>query len=88
MASQEPEFVGNDRFVLGAVVDIEVVDSRVHAQLAVRSTPRRLDRRRGLGHLIAFGDADQPRAMQRGGVPDRAIGRPEQPGCRASVAPA
>jgi hypothetical protein len=65
-----------------------VVDSRVQAQLAVRSLPRRFGRRSGLGHLAAFGDADQPRAMQRGSMLDRTVGRPEQPGCRAPIPPA
>ena len=79
VALEKLEFVGDDRLVLRAVVDIEVVDTWVHAKLTLRGAPRCVDRRRGLGDLIALGDADQPRAVQCGSMADRAVRGTQQP---------
>jgi hypothetical protein len=76
VAVKESELVGDDCLVLWAVVDVEVVDARVVAQLAVRGALRGVDRWLGFGHLVISADADQPGAVQRGGVADRADGGP------------
>jgi len=73
VALEKLELVSDYRFVLRAVVDVEVVDTRVHAKLSFRGAPGRIDRRPRLGDLIAPGDADQPRAVQRGSMADRAV---------------
>jgi hypothetical protein len=88
MALEELKLVGDDRLVLRAVVDVEVVDARVDAQLTLRGAPWRIDRRPGLGDLIASGDADQPGAVQRGGVANRTVRGPQQPARGNPVAPA
>src|SRR5207248_543710 len=82
VATKESELVGDYRLVLWAVVDVEVVDTRVDTQLAVRGAPRGVDGRLGFSHLIISGDADQPGAVQRGGVADGAVRRVQEPGRR------
>ena len=72
---QEGELVGDDGLVLGAVVDVEVVDAGVGAQLAERRAARRLDRRARPRDLVGLADADKPRAVQRRGVARRVVGR-------------
>jgi hypothetical protein len=47
MAAQEGQLVGHDRLVLRAVVDVEVVDTRIDAQLPERGATSRLDRGAG-----------------------------------------
>ena len=44
MAVQKAELVGDDGFVFDAVVDVEVVDSRIDAQFAMRGAAGSLDR--------------------------------------------
>ena len=75
MAVQKAELVGDDGFVFDAVVDVEVVNSRIDAQFAMRGAAGSLDGPTGLGDLIVGGDADQPGAVQGGRMCDRAVGR-------------
>ena len=76
VAAQELDLVGDDRLVLGAVVDVEVVDAGVGAQLAQRRAPGGGDRRARLGDPVGLADADQPGAVQRRGVAGGRKGRP------------
>ena len=79
MAAKEGELVGDDRLVLRAVVDVEVIDAGIGAQLAERGPPRRRDRRSRLGDPVGLADADQPGAVQVGGVAAGTEGSAEQP---------
>jgi hypothetical protein len=88
VAVKEPKLIGDDGFVLGPVVDVEVIDARIETELAIRGAVRGVDRRLGLGDLVILGDADQPGAVQPGGVADRAVWRTQEPGRRDPVAPA
>jgi hypothetical protein len=88
MAAQEGQLVGHDRLVVRAVVDVEVVDARIDAQLPEEGATSRLDRGAGAGDLVGSADADQPRAVQSRGVDGGTVGLAEQPARRDAVAPA
>ena len=88
MAAQEGELVGDDGLVRRPVVDVEVVDAGIGAQLAPWRPLRRRDRRPRPGNAVGLADADQPGAVEAGGVPGRPVGAPEQPARGDAVAPA
>ena len=88
MTAEESDLVGNHRFELGPVVDVEMVDTGVGAQLSERGTPRRRDRRTGLGDPVGLADAEQPGAVEIGGVAGGVVGGAEQPARGDAVAPA
>jgi hypothetical protein len=57
------------------VVNIEVIDTWIDAQLTFRGHARGLNCRPRLGNLIVGSDANQPRAVKRSGMSNRTIGR-------------
>jgi hypothetical protein len=79
VATEEIELVGEERLVCGAVVDIEVIDSRVGAELTERRLAGGGDGGAGPCHAIGLADADKPGAMETPRVPGGSEGRPEQP---------
>jgi hypothetical protein len=52
VSPKEGELIGDDELVLWAVVDIEVIDSRVGLELSPRGATCRRDRRPRLGHPV------------------------------------
>src|ERR671934_2370236 len=87
MAVKKLDFVGNHRFVRGPVVNIEVIDTRIDADLALRGSLRCLNRRSRLRNLIVRSDANQPGPVKRSCMLDRGIWRTQQPGRGATVPP-
>src|SRR6188474_308287 len=88
VAAKEVDLVGDQRLVLRAVVDVEVIDTRVGAQLALRRPPCGGDRGVGPGDAVGLANANQPGAVELGRVPDRPVGPAEQPAGGNTVAPA
>src|SRR4051794_31747285 len=86
--AQEGDLVGEDRLVLGPVVDVEVIDPRIDAQLTEWSAAGRRDCLGGPGDAVGDADADEPGAMQVRCVVAGAKRRAEQPARRDAVAPA
>jgi proteasome assembly chaperone (PAC2) family protein len=87
VALEECELVADDGLVFGAVVDVEVIDSGVETQLAVRGAPGGGDGRGRSGDLVGVADADQPWAVQVLGVATWVERAAEQPSRRGAVAP-
>src|SRR4051812_21961463 len=88
VAEEELDLVRHDRLVRRAVVDVEVVDAGIGAQLSEWGTAGGGDRRAGLGDAVGLADADQPWAMQLPRVPGGSVRPPEQPARGDPVAPA
>ena len=65
MAAEEVDLVGDHGLVLGAVVDVEVVDARVGPQLACGARRAAAIAGPGLATRSASPTQTQPRAVQR-----------------------
>ena len=85
MALKKFDLVSDHRLVRRPIVNIEMIDARINAELTFRGPARRLDCRPRLGNLIVCGDANQPGAMKRGAVLDRPIWWTQQPRRRDAV---
>src|SRR6187551_4019911 len=88
MAPEEVQLVGDERLVDGTVVDVEVIDAGISPQLALRGAAGGGNRRAGLGDAVGLADADEPGAVQLGGVASGSVGAAEQPARGDAVAPA
>lgn len=73
------DLVSDYRLMGRPVVDVEVIDTRIDTDLTFRCSARRLNCGLRLGDLIIRGDANQPRAVKRGGMLYRAKWRTQQP---------
>ena len=58
-----------------AVVDVEVIDTGIDAELTLRGLARGVNCRPRLSDLILCSNANQPGTVKRGGMLDRPIGR-------------
>lgn len=79
MTAEEIELVGDEGLVGGAVVDVEVVDAGVGAQLPHGSAPRGGDRGARPSDAVGLADANEPGTVEAGGVAGGPVGAPEQP---------
>ncbi len=73
------DFIRDHGLVGRPVVDVEMIDTRVDAELTFRGLARGVYCRARFGNLVVRSHADQPRTVKRGGVPDRIVGRAQQP---------
>jgi hypothetical protein len=64
MPGKECEFVRYDCLMWRPVVDIEMVDVGIYAELAFRGSPRCVDRETRRGDLVIPRDAHQPWAVK------------------------
>lgn len=85
---EELELIGDELLVHRAIVDVEVIDAGVGAQLAFGRSPGRGDSGTRPGNAVGLADADQPGAMKLGGMANRSKRTAEQPTRRDAVAPA
>ena len=69
------DLIRDHRLVGRPVVDVEMIDTWIDAELTFRGLARRLNCRPRLGNLIVRGDKNQPGAVKRGGMSDRTIWR-------------
>jgi hypothetical protein len=69
------------------VVDVEMIDTWIDAEFTFRGLARSLNCRSRLGNLILRSDTNQPGTMKRDGMPDRTVGRTQQPGRRDPIPP-
>jgi hypothetical protein len=73
------DLVGDYCLVRWPVIDVEMIDTWIDAELTFRGSARCLYCRPRLGNLIVRGDANQPGAVKRGGMLDGPIWRTQQP---------
>ena len=88
MTSEECELIGHHGFVLRAVVDVEVIDARIGAQLTVRRAPSGFDGGGRLGHLVRLTYTHQPGAVKGRRVTDRTVRLGDEPRRGDPIAPA
>ncbi len=77
MATKEGNLVSDDLLVLRAVVDIEVIDTRIGTQLTERGSACGCDRGPRLGNLVGLADTNEPRTLQPAGQTARTVGQPQ-----------
>jgi hypothetical protein len=58
-----------------SIVDVEMIDAWIDAELTFRRLARGLNCRPRLGNLIVRSDTNQPGTVKRGGMSDRTIWR-------------
>ncbi len=88
MAAKKGELVREDGLVPRPVVDIEMIDSPIGAELTEWGPTRGCDRGPRRGDPVGLANANEPRAMQLGGMTGRPIRTAEQPSRRNPIAPA
>ena len=79
VTAQERELVAHDCLMWRSVVDVEVVDARVDAQLSQRCSTCRCYRGARLGYLVGLAHADEPRAVQPCRQASRLVRGAEEP---------
>ena len=75
--AKKGDLISHHRLVLWAIVDVEVINVRVDAQLPKPGAARGGDCRSRFGYSIGLADADKPWALQFGGLPARSKGATE-----------
>ena len=74
------DLVGDHGLVRWSVIDVEMIDAWIDAELTFRGSSRCLDCGARLGNLIVRGDTNEPGTVKGGGMLDWTIGRSQQPG--------
>jgi hypothetical protein len=87
MALEKLNLICDQGLVHGTIVDIEMIDTRVRAQLAQGRAARGGDCRTGSGDAISLSYADEPRAMQPCRLTSGSVGPTEKPTRGDPIAP-
>ena len=77
VSAKKGDLISHHSLVLRAIVDVEVINVGVGAQLSKPGAARGGDCRTRWGHSVGLPDADKPWALQSGGVPARTKGATE-----------
>lgn len=90
MPLEELDLVSDNGLMLGAVVDVEVIDAWISSQLPQWRPASGPDRNARCRHPVGLADANQPGAMKAASMPNVVEGerRSEKPARRGAVTPA